>query len=201
MSCYSIDGITPVIAPTAFVHPSATIIGDVIIAAGCYVGPGAVLRGDFGRLILQEGANMQDTCVMHGFPNTDTTVEKNGHIGHGAVLHGCLVRENALVGMNAVVMDGAVVGHSAIVAAMSFVRAGVEIPERHLAAGTPSRIIRELSDEEIGWKEQGTRDYQQLARRCFESLQEVQPLTEEEPNRARLQVSDSIPLHQQKQHR
>ncbi len=199
MACYSIDGITPVIDPAAFVHPAATIIGDVIIAAGCYVGPGAVLRGDFGRLILEEGANMQDTCVMHGFSNTDTRIERNGHIGHGAVLHGCVVRENALVGMNAVVMDGAVVGHSAIVAAMSFVRAGAEIPDRHLAAGTPSRIIRELKDEEIAWKEQGTMDYQQLARRCFESLIEVQPLTEQEPDRARLQVSDSIPLHQQKQ--
>ncbi|MDH5353432.1 MAG: phenylacetic acid degradation protein PaaY [Gammaproteobacteria bacterium] len=198
MTCYSIDGIVPVIHPSAFVHPSATIIGDVIIAAGCYVGPGAVLRGDFGRLILQEGANMQDTCVMHGFPNTDTTVEKNGHVGHGAVLHGCLIRENALVGMNAVVMDGAVVGRSSIVAAMSFVKAGVEIPDRHLVAGTPSRIIRELSDEEIAWKETGTRDYQQLTRRCLASLEEVQALTEEEPDRPRIQVSDSIPLHQKR---
>jgi len=198
MPCYSIDGIIPVIQTTAYVHPTATIIGDVIISAGCYVGPGAVLRGDFGRLILQEGANLQDTCVMHGFPDTDTTVEKNGHIGHGAVLHGCQVRENALVGMNSVVMDGAIVGHSSIVAAMSFVKAGVEIPDRHLAAGTPTRVIRELNESEIAWKEQGTRDYQQLTRRCFESLKEVQALTEEEPDRARLQVSDSIPLHQKK---
>ncbi|MCP4077895.1 MAG: phenylacetic acid degradation protein PaaY [Gammaproteobacteria bacterium] len=195
MTCYSIDGITPVIDPSSFVHPSATIIGDVIIGEGCYVAPSAVLRGDFGRIILHEGANVQDTCVMHGFPDTDTTIEKNGHIGHGAVLHGCVIRENALVGMNAVVMDGAIVGHSSIVAAMSFVKAGFEIPDRQLVAGSPARFIRELSDDEIAWKEKGTQDYQHLATRCFDSLQEVDALTEVENNRARLDISDSVPLY------
>lgn len=198
MSCYSIDGITPVVDPSSYVHPSATLIGDVIIGPGCYVGPGAVLRGDFGRLILEQGANLQDTCVMHGFPGTDTVIEKNGHIGHGAVLHGCRISENALVGMNAVIMDGAVVGKSSIVAAMSFVKAGVVIPERSLAAGTPTKIIRTLSDEEIAWKESGTRDYQKLTRRCFESLQETTALTEVEENRPRIEVSDSIPLFELK---
>jgi len=198
MAYYAIDGISPVVDPSSFVHPAATVIGDVIIGADCYIGPSAVLRGDFGRLILKRGANMQDTCVMHGFPGTDTVVEVNGHIGHGAVLHGCHIGENALVGMNAVVMDGAVVGHSAMVAAMSFVKAGMVIPDRHLAAGTPAKLLRELSDEEIAWKETGTADYQQLTRRCFESMIEVTPLTEVESNRARLDVSDSMPLHQQK---
>lgn len=198
MTYYAIDSLSPVVDPSSYVHPAATIIGDVIIGPDCYVGPSAVLRGDFGRLILMQGANMQDTCVMHGFPGTDTVVEVNGHIGHGAVLHGCHIGENALVGMNAVVMDGAVVGHSAMVAAMSFVKAGAVIPDRHLAAGTPAKILRELSDEEIAWKETGTADYQRLTRRCFESMEEVAPLTEIEPNRPRLDVSDSVPLHQQK---
>ena len=195
MSCYSIDGITPVIDPSSFVHPTAVIIGDVIIGAECYIAPNAVLRGDFGRIILQQGVNIQDTCVMHGFPNTDTVVEINGHIGHGAILHGCRIRENALVGMNAVVMDGATVGISAIVAAMSFVKAGQEVPDKCLVAGSPARAIRELSDEEIEWKSEGTRDYQRLTRRCFESMQEVEALSEVEHDRPRLEVSDAVPLY------
>lgn len=199
MAFYSIDGLRPVVDPSSFVHPAATIIGDVIIGPGCYIAPSAVLRGDFGRLILQQGVNVQDTCVMHGFPNTDTVIEENGHIGHGAVLHGCHIGENALVGMNAVIMDGAQVGHSAIVAAMSFVKAGMNIPDRHLAAGTPARILRELTDEEIEWKAAGTGDYQRLVRRSFESLLEVDPLTEVEEGRPRLEVSDSVPLYMKKQ--
>ena len=195
MSCYSIDGITPVIDLSSFVHPTAVIIGDVIIGPECYIAPNAVLRGDFGRIILQQGVNIQDTCVMHGFPNTDTVVEINGHIGHGAILHGCRIRENALVGMNAVVMDGATVGISAIVAAMSFVKAGQDVPDRCLVAGSPARAIRELSDEEIEWKSEGTRDYQRLTRRCFESMQEVEALSEVENDRQRLEVSDAVPLY------
>ena len=195
MTCYAIDGIRPVVDPSSFVHPAATLIGDVIIGPDCYVAPGAVLRGDFGRLILEQGVNVQDTCVMHGFPDTDTVIEKNGHIGHGAVLHGCHIGENALVGMNAVIMDGAIIGHSSIVAATSFVKAGDQIPDRHLVAGTPAKIIRELSDDEIAWKESGTRDYQRLTQRCFDSLEQVTPLTEMEAERPRLDVSDSIPLY------
>ena len=105
---YAIDGIVPVVDPTAFVHPTAVLIGDVIVGPGCYVGPCASLRGDFGRLILERGANLQDTCVMHGFPGTDTVVEEDGNVGHGAVLHGCRIGKNALIGMNAVIMDNAV---------------------------------------------------------------------------------------------
>ncbi len=198
MTCYSIDGIIPVLDPSSFVHPASTIIGDVIIGPGCYVAPGAVLRGDFGRIILHQGANVQDTCVMHGFPDTDTIIEKNGHIGHGAVLHGCIIRENALVGMNAVVMDGTIVGHSTIVAAMSFVKAGLEIPQRQLFAGSPARFIRDLSDDEISWKEKGMQDYQQLTLRSFESLKEVETLSEVDEGRSRLDISDSIPLFKTK---
>ncbi|MBL8432224.1 MAG: transferase hexapeptide repeat family protein, partial [Dechloromonas sp.] len=159
---YAIDGIVPVVDPTAFVHPTAVLIGEVIVGAGCYVGPCASLRGDFGRLVLEPGANLQDTCVMHGFPGTDTVVGEDGHIGHGAVLHGCKVGRNALIGMNAVIMDNAVIGESAMVAACAFVRAGVEIPARSLAAGMPARVIRNLSDEEIAWKIAGTHTYQDL---------------------------------------
>ncbi len=200
MHVYAIDGITPVVDPTAFVHPTAVLIGDVIVGPRCYVGPAACLRGDFGRLILKEGANLQDTCVMHGFPNTDTVVEEDGHIGHGAVLHGCVVKKNALVGMNAVIMDGAVVGESSIVAAMGFVKAKFEVPDRTLVAGSPARVIRELSDKEVAWKAAGTRQYQDLAVRSLTTMERVEPLTEVEPDRKRMEIetSDVIPLYQAK---
>jgi len=200
MKVYAIDGITPVIDPTAYVHPSAVLIGDVIIGPRCYVGPAACLRGDFGRLVLKEGANIQDTCVMHGFPGTDTVVEEDGHIGHGAVLHGCVVKRNALVGMNAVIMDGAVVGESSIVAAMAFVKAKFEVPDRSLVAGSPARVIRELSEEEIAWKSAGTKQYQDLAVRSLNTMQEVDALTEVEPDRKRLSFDEEvIPRYQAKQ--
>ena len=158
MPCYEINGIVPVVDPTAFVHPTATLIGDVIVGPGCYVAPGASLRGDFGRIILERGSNLQDCCVMHGFPGTDTIVEEDGHIGHGAILHGCIVKKNAMIGMNAVVMDEAVIEESAIVAACAFVKAGMVVPARSLAVGTPAKVLRQRSEEEVAWEASGTRD-------------------------------------------
>ena len=195
MPCYAIDGIRPVVHPDSYVHPTATLIGDVIIAADCYVGPGAVMRGDFGRLVLELGANLQDNCVVHGFPGTDTVIEEDGHIGHGAVIHGCHIGKNALVGMNSVVMDGAKVGEAAMVAAMSFVKAGMEILPRQLVAGSPARVIRELSDAEIEWKQSGTRDYQTLAKRSAQTMVETLPLTEVEEGREQLPGCESVPLY------
>ncbi len=199
MPCYEIDGIRPVVDPSAYVHPTAVLIGDVIVGPRCYVGPAACLRGDFGRLVLEEGANLQDTCVMHGFPGTDTVIEVDGHVGHGAVLHGCRVKRNAMVGMNAVIMDGAVVGESAIVAAMAFVKAKAEIPPRSLAVGSPARVVRALSDEEIAWKSAGTRTYQELTRRSLASLRECAPLTAVEPDRPYLDVESEPPLAEARQ--
>lgn len=186
---YAIDGIVPVVDPSTFVHPTAVLIGDVIIGPRCYVGPLASLRGDFGRLILGEGANIQDTCVMHGFPDTDTVIEDNGHIGHGAVIHGCYIGRNVLVGMNAVVMDGARIGEDSIVAAMAFIKANMEVPPRSLVAGIPARILRELSRDEIQWKSEGTATYQQLAVRSLGTLLAVEPLAKAEPNRRRIDAS------------
>lgn len=188
MPCYSLEGVIPVVHPAAFVHASAVLIGDVVIGPNCYVGPAAVLRGDFGRIELRRGANVQDTCVVHGFPGRDTVVDEDGHIGHGAVLHNCTVGRDAMVGMNAVVMDDAVIGESAIVAACSFVPAGMNVPARSLVAGTPARIRRELTEEEIRRKREGTSAYQDLTRRSLATLQETAPLEELEPVRPRLQV-------------
>jgi len=193
MPCYSLDGLTPVVDPTAYVHPTAVLIGDVIVGPGCYVGPLAALRGDFGRIILEEGVNLQDTCVMHGFPGSDTVVERHGHIGHGAVLHGCRIGADALVGMNAVVMDNARIGERCIVAATAFVKAGFESPPQSLVMGSPARVKRQLGEQEIAWKQRGTAEYQALARRCLAGLLECEPLAAMEPNRPRVQDSGIRP--------
>ena len=142
---YSIDGLTPVVHPDAYVHPSAVLIGDVHVGAGVYIGPSASLRGDFGRLVIEAGANIQDCCVVHGFPESDTLIEQDGHIGHGAIIHSARICRNAMVGMNAVVNDNAVVGESAFVAAMAFVKTGMQVPPRTLVAGVPAKVMRELS--------------------------------------------------------
>jgi phenylacetic acid degradation protein len=192
---YSIDGIVPVIDPTAFVHPTAVLIGDVIVGPRCFVGPCACLRGDFGRLILEEGSNLQDTCVMHSFPGAETVVETDGHIGHGAVLHGCRIGRNTMVGMNAVVADGAIIGESCIVAAMAFVKAGAVIPARSLVVGVPGRVVRELTDDEITWKKEATAAYQALAQRSLQSLRPAEALTAVEPNRKRISKQSIDPLY------
>ncbi len=194
MPCYEIDGLKPVIHPSAFVHPDAVLIGDVIVGARCYVAPLASLRGDFGRIVLEEGSNLQDSCVMHGFPGTDTVIEADGHVGHGAVLHGCRVGRNALVGMNAVIMDKALIGESAIVAACAFVKAGAEIPPRTLAAGMPAKVVRELSEQELAWKVDGTRCYQDLSERSRASLKPCTPLAAMEPGRKRFEFPGVVPL-------
>jgi len=192
---YEIDGLIPVVDPSAYVHEGAVLIGDVIIGAGCYIGPAASLRGDFGRLLIGRGVNIQDTCVVHGFPGSETVIEEDGHIGHGAVIHGCRIGKNALIGMNAVIMDEADIGEASIVGALSFVPAGFELPPRHLAVGSPARIIRELSDKDIAWKESATREYQELTLRCMKTMRPVDPLSEAQPNRPRLPGSDVMPLH------
>ena len=194
MPCYSIEGVVPVIDPSAYVHPTAVLIGDVIVGPDCYIGPCAVLRGDFGRIELKRGSNLQDTCVVHGFPQQDTVVEENGHVGHGAVLHSCIVRRNALVGMNAVVMDEAEVGEAAILAACAFVPAGKKIPPKSLAAGMPAKVIRELTDQEVAWKLEGTKTYQDLTKRSLASMKEVPALSAVETNRPRVQAPDVKPL-------
>ncbi len=190
MPCYAIEGVIPVVDPSAYVHPTAVLIGDVHVGPNCYVGPLASLRGDFGRIVLHAGANVQDNCVMHGFPQHDTVVEENGHIGHGAVLHSCIVRRDALVGMNAVVMDEAEVGEQAVVAACAFVPAGMRVAPRTLVAGVPAKLLRSLRDEEIAWKLTGTQTYQDLTRRSLASLKEVQALAQAEPNRPRVQAPE-----------
>ena len=198
LKVFAVNGVTPVVDPTAFVHPSAVLIGDVIVGPRCYVGPAASLRGDFGRIEVRSGANVQDCCVMHGFPGTDTVVEEEGHIGHGAILHGCVVRRNALVGMNAVVNDNAQIGESAIVAAMAFVKAGMIVPPRTLVAGVPAKIVRALTEQELAWKVEGTQSYQELTRRSLATMVETEPLAAPEPDRRRIDLPELLPLSELK---
>src|SRR5437868_7900659 len=196
---YAIDGLVPVVDPSAFIHPSAVLIGDVIVGARAYIGPCASLRGDFGRIVVEEGANIQDGCIMHGFPGKDTVAGAETTIGHGAVLHGCTVQRGALVGMNCVVNDNAEVGEEAVVAALAFVKAEARIPPRSLAAGIPARVLRELSPEEIAWKRDNMQQYQALSVRSAKTMKQVEALARAEPNRSRFDFPDAIPLSELKQ--
>lgn len=194
LKVYAIDGVTPVIEPGAFVHPDAILIGDVIVEEGCYIGPCASLRGDFGRIIVRKGSNVQDSCILHSLPGFDSVIGNNGHIGHGAIVHSAQLGPNVMIGMNSVVMDHARIGESAMIGAMSFVKAGAEIPAGHLAAGVPARVLRELSDKERAMKVEATRKYQELARRSLASLQPAEALTRFDPDRPRVDADISLPL-------
>jgi phenylacetic acid degradation protein len=191
---YSYDGVVPVIDPTAFVHPAAVVIGDVIVGPSCYVGPCAVLRGDFGRIVMERGSNLQETAVVHSFPDVEVVIEEEGHIGHGAMLHGCRIGRNAMVGMNAVVMDEALIGENAIVGAMAFVKAGSKIPANSLVVGSPARVVRQLTEREIAWKREGTGMYLQLALEAKDKVLPAEPLTAVEPNRPRVRAPKYDPL-------
>lgn len=197
MPCYEIDGVVPVVHPTAFVHPQASLIGDVIIGAGCYIGPFASLRGDFGRIIVGDGSNVQDSAVIHAFPGADTVLEPHSHIGHAVVLHGCQIGSYALIGIGSTVLDGAEIGADALLGAGSLVTAGAKIAPRMLAYGNPAREQRELDDETIAWKRNGTYTYEELAARSLASLREVEPLSEVEVDRRRVSTDPSVakPLH------
>ena len=196
MTFYAIEDLIPVVDSSAFVHPSATLIGDVIIGPECYIGPGAVLRGDFGRILVESGSNVQDTCVIHSFPSKDCVIEPDGHIGHGAVLHGCRIGRNSLVGMNAVVMDDAVIGMESLVAATAFVKSGFECAPRSLVAGSPAKVKRVLEEREVDWKTAGTAEYKQLVLRCKHSLRQVEPLTKSQEDRPRFSESSYNPKEQ-----
>ena len=176
MQIYKLGDLIPVIHKKAFVHETAVIIGDVFIEEGVYIGPLASLRGDFGRIVVKKNANIQDCCVLHSFPSIDVIIEENGHIGHSAILHGCHIKYNAMVGMGAVVMDEAVVGENAIIGASSLVPSKMQIPANHLAFGNPAKVKRELKASEITWKTKGTLAYTILATDCLENLEKCEAL-------------------------
>lgn len=175
---YAFKGFRPVVHPSAFVHPQAAVTGNVVIGRDVYIGPGAAIRGDWGGIVIEDGCNVQENCTIHMFPGITVFLREGAHIGHGAIIHGAQVGRNALVGMNAVVMDEAEIGEGSIVGALSFIKAGEKIPPRSLVAGNPARIIREVSDEMLAWKTQGTQLYQTLPGECHASWEPCEPLPE-----------------------
>lgn len=175
---YHFGNHTPVVDPSAFIHPLAAVTGKVIIGKNVYIGPGAAIRGDWGGIIIKDGCNVQENCTIHMFPGIKVVLEEGAHIGHGAVVHGARIGKNCLVGMNAVIMDEVELGEECIVGALTFIKAGEKIPRRSLVAGNPGKIIKEVSDEMIRWKTEGTALYQKLPAECHATLREVFPLTQ-----------------------
>lgn len=175
---YEYKGIRPVVHESAFVHPQAVVTGDVIIGKDVYIGPGAAIRGDFGKIVIEDGCNVQENCTIHMFPGVTVTLKENAHIGHGAIIHGATIGKNCLVGMNAVIMDDVVLGDECIVGALTFLKAKEVFPARSLIAGNPAKVIREVSDEMIQWKTEGTGVYQQLARDGADAMIACEPLRE-----------------------
>jgi phenylacetic acid degradation protein len=186
---FAFDGFVPVIHESAFVHPNATVTGNVIIGRDVYVGPGAAIRGDWGGIVIEDGCNVQESCTIHMFPGVTVHLERAAHIGHGAIVHGARIGENALVGMNAVVMDNATVGAGCIVGALCFVPSEMQIPPRSVVVGNPARIVKEVSDEMLAWKTEGTALYQALPGRLRESLRPCEPLRDVPAGRAEQEMS------------
>jgi phenylacetic acid degradation protein len=175
---FEFDGYRPVVHESAFVHASATIIGNVIIGRDVYVGPSAAIRGDWGGIVIEDGCNVQETCVIHSFPGVTVRLESAAHIGHGAVIHGAHIGRNVLIGMNAVVMDRARIGAGCIVGALTFVPADMQIDDRKVVVGNPAKVVKDVSDEMLAWKTEGTRLYQQLPARLHRTLVPCEPLRE-----------------------
>ncbi len=175
---FSFDGYTPVVHESSFIHPMACVTGNVIIGKDVYVGPGAALRGDWGEIVVEDGCNIQENCVVHMFPGLQTYFEASAHIGHGAVIHGARIGKNSLIGMNSVIMDEVTIGKESIVGALAFVAAQTEIPPRSLVVGNPARVIKQVSDEMLKWKSAGTKLYQALPQECHTSLVPCEPLRE-----------------------
>lgn len=184
---YEFQGYKPVIHESAFVHPQAAVTGKVIIGKNVYIGPGAAIRGDWGKIIIEDGCNVQENCTIHMFPGTTVLLKESAHIGHGAIIHGATIGRNAMIGMNSVIMDDVIIGDECIIGALTFVPAETIIPNRKVVVGNPCKIIKEVSDEMIDWKTKGTALYQQLPKDCADSLSECEPLREEEQNRPQQQ--------------
>ncbi|HEX9165336.1 MAG TPA: transferase hexapeptide repeat family protein [Gemmatimonadales bacterium] len=175
---YRFEDYIPVVHPTAFVHPQAAVTGNVIIGRDVYIGPGAAIRGDWGGIVIEDGCNVQENCTVHMFPGVTVVLEEAAHIGHGAIVHGARIGRNVLIGMNAVVMDNAVVGAGSIVGALCFVPAEMQIPERKVVVGNPAKIVKDVTDEMLAWKTEGTRLYQGLPARLHAHWEAVEPLRE-----------------------
>jgi carbonic anhydrase/acetyltransferase-like protein (isoleucine patch superfamily) len=165
MPLFAFEGKEPTISPTAWIAPTATLVGDVLVEDDASIWYGAVLRADFGPILVRRGANVQDGSVLHGGLDPVTEVGEGATIGHLCVVHGAILGAEALVGNGATVLDGAVVGSRALVAAGSTVPPGMRIPDGMLVVGTPARIAREVSGSAKEWVDSNPAIYRELARR------------------------------------
>lgn len=185
---YSFGPFIPVVHPSSFVHPQSAVTGNVIIGKNCYIGPGAALRGDWGQIIIEDGCNVQENCIIHMFPGVTVLLKEGSHMGHGSIVHGSTIGKNCLIGMNAVIMDNAELGDECIVGALTFIKEGEKIPARSVVAGNPGKIIKEVSDKMLAWKTEGTALYQALPAQLFEQSRACDPLTE---------IPSDLPLQKQ----
>ena len=184
---FEFNGYKPVVHESSFVHPNATVTGNVIIGKNVYIGPGAALRGDWGQIIISDGCNVQENCTIHMFPGTTVLLKEDAHIGHGAIIHGGTIGKNVLVGMNAVVMDNVVIGDNSIIGALCLVPDGMIIPERKIVVGNPGKIVKDVSDEMVAWKTKGTQLFQQLPAELYATLKPCEPLREVPADRPKQQ--------------
>lgn len=189
MPCYAYQGIVPVVDPGSFVHPLASLIGDVIVGPGCFIAPGASLRGDFGRIVVEGDSSIQDNVTIHAGAERDTVIRRGATIAHGAIIHGCEIGENSLIGMNAVILDAAVVGAENLVAALALVKSETVTPPRSLVAGNPAKVVRSLEARQVTWRNDGHGEYQRLVREALDDatgIVAVEPLSAVEADRPRL---------------
>jgi phenylacetic acid degradation protein len=184
---YEFQGYKPVVHPSAFVHPQAVVTGNVVIGKNVYIGPGAAIRGDWGKIIIEDGCNVQENCTIHMFPGVTVLLKEGAHVGHGAIIHGATLGKNVLIGMNSVVMDNAIIGDNSIVGALSFIQADSLIAERKVVVGNPAKEVKEVSDKMLEWKTKGTDLYRQLPAECYATLKVCEPLREEEEGRPKQQ--------------
>jgi phenylacetic acid degradation protein len=175
---FEFNGYIPVVHESAFVHPNATVTGNVIIGKHVYIGPGAAIRGDWGQIIIKDGCNVQENCTIHMFPGVTVVLNENAHIGHGAIIHGATVGKDTLVGMNAVLMDRVQIGEACVVGALAFVPADTVVPSRSVVVGNPARVVKTVSDTMLEWKKEGTKMYQALPAECMATLRPCEPLRE-----------------------
>jgi phenylacetic acid degradation protein/carnitine operon protein CaiE len=180
---YSFKNFVPVVHESSYVHPLAAVTGNVIIGKNCYIGPGAALRGDWGGIIIEDGCNVQENCIVHMFPGVTVLLKQSSHVGHGAIIHGATIGKNCLIGMNSVIMDNVDLGDESIVGALSFIKEGEKIPPRSVVVGNPARIIKEVTGEMITWKTKGTELYQQLPKEMFNDWKPCEPLRDIPKNR------------------
>jgi carbonic anhydrase/acetyltransferase-like protein (isoleucine patch superfamily) len=193
MPCYAYQGIVPVVDPSSYVHPLASLIGDVIVGPGCFIAPGASLRGDFGRIVVEGDSSIQDNVSVHANQLRDTIIRRGATIAHGSIIHGCEIGENALIGMNAVILDNAVIGAENLVAALALVKSDTVTPPRSLVVGNPAKVVKTFEPHQVTWRNNGEGEYQKLTRAALTDLVEAAPLGQASADRQAQRIkSDAI---------